>query len=153
MTKYLKYMQYIIRHKWFVFKECWKMGIIWRGITHDLSKLRPSEFIPYAKYFYGTPKEVESATVKKMFDIAWLLHQRRNPHHWQYWLLREDEGDLKIIEMPEKYWKEMVCDWVGANQAITGERKYMEWYERNKEDIRLGPITAELVEEAMQKIT
>jgi len=48
-----KYAWYIIRHKWFVFLECGKRGLVWRGITHDLSKLRPSEWAPYADYFYG----------------------------------------------------------------------------------------------------
>ena len=53
MNKYFKYFHYIIRHKWFVFLECYKEGIIWRGITHDLSKFLPSEFFPYANHFYG----------------------------------------------------------------------------------------------------
>jgi len=53
MSKYILYLKYIIRHKWYVGIECFKMGVYWRGITHDLSKFLPSEFIPYAKYFYG----------------------------------------------------------------------------------------------------
>ena len=73
MKKYLKYFNYVIKHKWFVFLECWKAGIIWQGIVHDLSKLLPSEFFPYSIYFYGNSKN------DKEFDNAWLLHQKRNP--------------------------------------------------------------------------
>ena len=37
------------------------------------------------------------------FDSAWLLHQKRNAHHWQYWVLLEDEGNTKALEMDDKY--------------------------------------------------
>ena len=50
---YWQYLKYIFRHKWFVSVECRKAGIAWRGVIHDLSKLRPSEFVPYASYFMG----------------------------------------------------------------------------------------------------
>ena len=36
---------------------------------------------------------------------AWLLHIHRNPHHWQYWVLINDnpeEGE-NLIEMPYNY--------------------------------------------------
>ena len=62
---YWKYFKYVIRHKLFVFIECYKLGKIWRGITHDLSKFLPDEFIPYSRYFYGnwpTHKEVSQIT-------------------------------------------------------------------------------------------
>jgi hypothetical protein len=29
--------------------------------------------------------------VQEQFDIAWLHHQKRNSHHWQYWLLSPDQ--------------------------------------------------------------
>jgi hypothetical protein len=49
----LKYLWSMMRHKWFVFIEACKLGIPWLGLIHDLSKFAPSEFIPYARYFYG----------------------------------------------------------------------------------------------------
>ena len=79
MKKYLEYLKYIIKHKWFVLIECINYGIVWRGVIHDLSKLLPDEFIPYAKHFYGTDDEKKS--VEDKFDKAWLLHQKRNKHH------------------------------------------------------------------------
>jgi len=53
MKKYIKYLWYIVRHKYFVMVECWARGLFWRGVSHDFSKLLPSEFVPYANYFYG----------------------------------------------------------------------------------------------------
>lgn len=151
MKKYLKYLVYVLKHKWFVFVECWKRGLIWQGITHDLSKFLPSEFIPYARYFYGDYPEYEAIKyeysgglyredIERHFDMAWLKHIHRNPHHWQYWLLQEDDGPQKIIPMPIKYLKEMVCDWIGAGKAITGKDNIDEWYSKNKENIKIRRI-------------
>ena len=38
MTRYDRYLWYVIRHKWFVGVECVKRGLWWRGLVHDLSK-------------------------------------------------------------------------------------------------------------------
>lgn len=51
--KHLKYLSYILRHKWYVFVECCKRGIYWRGFMHDMSKFLPSQWFPYVNYFYG----------------------------------------------------------------------------------------------------
>ena len=117
---YLKYLKYVLKHKWFVFIECCKMGIPLRGLLHDVSKFLPSEFIPYAHYFYGTwcknedwhgdkrnyiPYKWTEKGVEEAFNIAWLKHQKRNPHHWQYWLLVNDgsSGEFTIQEPGQGY--------------------------------------------------
>ncbi len=159
---YWKYFKYVIKHKWFIFLACYKMGVIWRGITHDLSKFRPSEFIPYARYFYGSyPKFYQGIIttyphilyedVEKAFDQAWLIHIHRNPHHWQYWLLQqEDDGTIKRLKIPLKYLKEMICDWIGAGKAITGKNDIKDWYEKNKEKILLTPVDKKWVEDFIE---
>ncbi len=158
---YLKYLRYVIRHKWHVFVECCKAGIPIRGLLHDLSKLLPSEFFPYAHYFYGTwmkeseyhgdtrifyPWKYTEMGVKEAFDLAWLKHQKRNKHHWQYWLLQCDSGELKILGMPLKYCKEMLTDWRGAGKAINGRDETKEWYEKNKTNMLLHPNARAWVE-------
>jgi len=62
MKKYFEYLIYVLRHKWYVFIECCRVGIIWSGLTHDLSKFLPDEFIPYANYFYGNNKKKRDKT-------------------------------------------------------------------------------------------
>lgn len=106
---YWKYLKYVLKHKWFVFIECCKLGIPLRGLFHDLSKFLPSEFIPYARYFYGNYPETltvyektyhwkmkTKAVIKEDFDLAWLKHQKRNKHHWQYWLLVSDSSSKEF---------------------------------------------------------
>lgn len=159
---YLKYLKYLIKHKWFVFIECTKAGEIWLGILHDLSKFRPDEFIPYARYFYGKYPNHETCSsaykyvytgpyqenINHDFDVAWLQHQHRNPHHWQHWLLQEDDGDLKILDMPTAYIREMIADWKGAGRAITGKNDPEEcknWYNKNQNKIKLESFTKSYV--------
>ena len=135
---YFKYLSFLVRHKWYVFIECWKEGIWWRGVTHDLSKLRPSEFFPYAEHFYGTKDNSD-------IDFAWLLHQKRNKHHWQWWLLTEDEGETKALSMADEYMKEMFCDWKGAGKVVD-ELDIKKWYIKNKNNMCLHPTIRLYVE-------
>lgn len=141
MNKYFKYLRYVLRHKYYVMVECFKIGLYWRGIMHDLSKFYPSEFIPYARFFYG-----DKSKAKYSFDMAWLKHQKRNPHHWQWWLLQNDTDGFVALDMSDVYVKEMVCDWIGAGMAITGKREYKEWYEKNKDKMIFSAGTKAKVE-------
>ena len=126
----IKYLKYLIKHKYYVTVECFKRGLYWRGLTHDLSKFLPDEFIPYMNFFYGKSKEF----AQSQFDFAWLKHQKRNPHHWQWWILKEDSGEYKIFEMSREYREEMLCDWHGAGKAIMGKNSNTkEWYLKNKD--------------------
>ncbi len=155
-----RYLRYVVRHKWYVMLACFKQGLYWQGIVHDLSKLRPSEFFPYANYFYGEKPNsyweacnkygcYEAAPwgslpediIQTKFDFAWLLHQKRNPHHWQWWLLPEDDGGIKILPMLEKYLMEMLCDWEGAGKAQNNTTPTREWYLANKSKMQLNPET------------
>lgn len=146
---YLKYLKYLLRHKWFVMLECFKHGMIWQGIVHDWSKFLPDEMIPYAKFFYGGDKRKDAFYTPSQgtndFNIAWLKHQHRNPHHWQHWVLQEDDGDKFPLPMPRKYVFEMVCDWRGAGKA-SGNPDTPAWYLRNKNRMILHSSTRTLAE-------
>jgi hypothetical protein len=172
MNKYIKYFNYLIKHKWFVFIAGLSIKApICNLIIHDWSKFLPSEFIPYANYFYGSQISLKSDTIKLYnriygtefpeswtkeywsgkFDLAWNFHQKRNPHHWQYWVLLEDSGKIKCLDIPDKYIKEMVADWIGAGKAKTGKIEVCEWYYRNKKRIQLSPNTRIKTEEMLKK--
>lgn len=167
--KHLKYLNYLLRHKWYVFLESIPEGIIWRGLLHDMSKFFPSQWFPYANYFYGkkgddiTKGRDETGYYKptdtgdKAFDFAWLLHQKWNRHHWQWWILPEDEGGVKILPMTEPYLKEMICDWIGAGKAqghfSPKNDKYFEtrnWYRKNRNKMQLHPATREWIEDKIE---
>ena len=113
MKIYCQYLRYVLAHKWHVLIEAWKMGLIWHGIVHDLSKFRPSEFFAYAEKFYGK----KCYNVVLDFRYAWLKHQHRNPHHWQYWCQVNDATKCTPMEMPDKYLKQMIADWRGMARA------------------------------------
>jgi len=147
--KHVNYSWYIIKHKWFVMLECFKIGLFWQGITHDLSKLLPDEWFPYAEYFYGGCSEDDyfyKKYIELEFDFAWLLHQKRNPHHWQWWILNEDDGGTKILDMPLKYRKEMLCDWRGAGKAQGYGDNTKWWYQGNSKKMQLHPATRKWIE-------
>lgn len=163
--KNIKYLFYLLRHKWYVLVESLKEGIPWRGFMHDMSKFLPSEWFPYVNYFYGGDSDIKRGrdetgyykptdTGDKAFDFAWLLHQKRNRHHWQWWILPEDEGGVKILEIQKQYLKEMICDWIGAGKAqghvSPKDDRFFEtrrWYSKNKEKMQLHPHTRKWIEE------
>jgi hypothetical protein len=104
---YWNYFLYILNHKLNVLIECWKEGLIIQGIIHDFSKFSPTEFFPYAKKFYsGQPLSVDD---ELMWKYAWLRHQHKNKHHWEYWVINPNTKEA--LPMPKKYIIEMVCDW------------------------------------------
>lgn len=156
IRRHIAYGKYVIRHRWYVMIACFSKGLIWRGLVHDLSKFRPSEWFPYAWHFYGPDSHhkdgshiARGGTEDKAFDFAWLLHQKRNRHHWQWWMLPEDDGAVKLIEMPIRYVKEMICDWIGAGRA-QGVKNWQDpspWYRLNKGKIQLAPTTRWLLED------
>ena len=82
------------------------------------------------------------------FDFAWLLHQKRGRHHWQWWVLPEDEGRLKVLEMPDPYRREMLADWIGAGKA-QGHPDVVAWYRKHRDKMMLHPETRRWIEERL----
>jgi hypothetical protein len=153
LVHHFKYLSYVTRHKWFVLVAGLRTHApLWRLLIHDWSKFLPSEWFAYANYFYNPPIAVTDPyglrrdKQSRAFDVAWLHHQHANPHHWQHWILREDSGDVKILEMPEHFVREMIADWMGAGRAITGKWEAGEWYWKNRKKIVLHDSTRRDVE-------
>jgi len=141
---------YLLRHKWYVFLECVKLGIVWRGIVHDLSKFSPAEFKWYAEKFFSGKKTDE---IEKGFDRAWLHHQRVNDHHWQWWVKIKEvkEGGkglaVEVLPMPDPARREMLADWRGAGRAQGKGDDVKEWYEANRDRMILHDETRAWIEE------
>lgn len=115
---------------------------------HDESKYSDEEYFAYCEYFYGE----KTPEVEDEFDLAWLHHQHNNPHHWQHWLLREDDGDMKALEMPEIYIIEMVCDHWAFSWAKNDLYEIFNWYKENKPKMLLHPNTQQRYEEILDKL-
>ncbi len=112
----------ITRHRHEVIRNCFRAGIGIQGLFHDLSKYSPAEFIPGIKYFQGdrSPNEMERETIG--YSTAWMHHKGCNKHHYEYWNDYSPKTKrLEGVEMPVKYFVEMICDRVAASKIYYGE--------------------------------
>lgn len=100
------------------------------------------------------PSNTNSQAIIEAFNRAWLMHIHRNPHHWQHWVLINDEpkeGTI-LIEMPYPYIIEMICDW-WAFSWIKGDLSEMfAWYKDHESYIKLHNNTRSIVEEILEMI-
>lgn len=108
-------------HKYWVAKYCFKVGLYWQGLTHDLSKFSCIEFWESVKYYQGTSSPIKECKRKNGYSLAWQHHKGRNPHHYEYWTDNSNGGTI-CIEMPYNYAVEMICDYLGAARAYLGNK-------------------------------
>lgn len=122
---------------------------LWR--THDESKYGTKEYRAYDAYFYGGNR---SYNVVQDFNYAWLHHIHNNPHHWQYWvLINDDEKDGTIaLEMPKTYVAEMIADWWTFSWKTGKLGDIFDWYDEHKDRIVMHKNTRKLVEDILDKI-
>jgi hypothetical protein len=112
---YSKHLKTILIHKYHVYKACAKCGLYWRGITHDLSKLSPTEFLELGKYYKEGTSPVNIARAKNGVSKAWLHHMGHNKHHWQYWVdFLPNSNQGVAMDMDRDSMIELICDWVGC---------------------------------------
>lgn len=148
MMLYLSYLNKVLRHKWFVCLECYKAGIFTRGIFHDFSKLLPDEFVPYARYWEKTPEDRMALEIIA-YANAKRKHEKRNRHHWEWWLKANGNGEQ--LPMDEKSRLEMLCDWRGAGRAYNGVDDSLEYFLKNRDNIVLHPDTKAWIENELLK--
>ena len=117
----LKHINTIMNHRKYVRKSCFKMGLYWQGLIHDLSKYSLTE-LSVCKYYTGVGSPHNECRNKTGYSKSWLHHKYKNKHHWQYWLDDKEEGGFVPIKMPYKYVIESICDFVGAGKAYSKEK-------------------------------
>lgn len=146
----------ITHHRHLVRKECFRVGLYWQGLTHDLSKYSPTEFLVGAKYYQGTrsPNNAEREAIG--YSTAWLHHKGRNKHHYEYWIdysTKEIPGGMVPAPMPDKYIVEMVMDRIAACKVYNGSAytaaSPLQYYLHGKEKAPLHPRTKELLEKLL----
>ncbi len=128
MGKAWKHFCTIARHRRLVRKGCFAIGLYWQGLTHDLSKFSPSEFMVGAKYFQGdrSPNNAEREDIG--YSSAWLHHKGRNKHHYEYWIdysshYRKNGDDIMVpVPMPDRYIAEMLMDRIAASKVYRGDK-------------------------------
>ena len=112
----LAHLQTIHRHRVLVRKSCFRIGLYWQGLTHDLSKYSPAEFLPGIKYYQGTRSPNDAQRTAEGYSSSWLHHKGRNRHHFEYWTDYSSVPGQGVVgvEMPLKYVAEMFCDRLAA---------------------------------------
>ena len=146
----------ITKHRWAVRKGCFAVGLYWQGLTHDLSKYSPAEFISGVKYYQGTrsPNSRERELIG--YSTAWMHHKGRNKHHFEYWIDFAPKSDparrwqLVGNRMPLCYLVEMVMDRIAASKVYQGkdytEASAWEYYCRGKDYLMMHPQTKHQLE-------
>ncbi|WQJ53322.1 MAG: hypothetical protein [Wendovervirus sonii] len=142
-----QYQEYLTNHianvqkgfQWLIDKHIVKddNGTLRKQIEqHDQSKYSEDEWNAYRDYFYANGDETA-------FNKAWLHHIHNNPHHWQHWVLINDDGKMEnasktiCIQIPKNYIVEMVCDWWAFSWGKNNLTEISNWYNKNKDNMLL----------------
>ena len=114
-----RHLKTVQRHRHLVRQYCFRLGLYWQGLTHDLSKFSPVEFWAGVKYFQGDRSPNDAQRRDKGYSASWMHHKGRNRHHFEYWTDYGVSGEGIIgVEMPKKYVAEMFCDRLAASKRL-----------------------------------
>ena len=117
--------------------------------AHDKSKSDDDEYYAYDEFFYSKD---QSFGVKQRFKYAWLTHIHKNPHHWQYWVLNNDDTGEEILDMINCFIIEMICDWWSFSWKNGNLFEIFEWYNERKALMKLSDKTRSSVEDILGKM-
>ena len=149
---WLGHLRTVNRHRRLVRRACFQAGLYWQGLTHDLSKYSPVEFLVGVRYFQGDHSPNEAERLEKGYSTAWLHHKGRNKHHLEYWIDYSPTGDHALCgcRMPERFVVESFCDRVAASKVYLGDRytdaSAWEYYRRSQDHYLLHPESRRLLE-------
>ena len=73
LTGAWKHFRTITYHKYLVMKGCFAVGLYRQGLTHDLSKYSPAEFLVGAKYFQGNRSPNNAEREEKGYSSAGII--------------------------------------------------------------------------------
>lgn len=157
-TKAVKHFRTITKHRHKVIAHCAKVGILWQGLRHDLSKYTPTEFWQGARFYQGNRSPNEGEREAYGYSKAWLHHKGRNRHHFEYWVdynpkVRRNEP----VKMPLRFVAEMFCDRVAASKIYQGknytDQSALDYFERGKADRVIHPETSDLLEKWLKMLS
>ena len=116
--------------------------------AHDQSKYDKEEYNAYDKYFYGN----RSYEVVEDFKLAWLHHIHQNPHHWQHWVLLNDDEGEECLEIPLCYIIEMICDWWSFSWKTGNLMEIFNYYDQHKDKIKMNEFSRNQLEDILNKM-
>ena len=152
------HLKTVNHHRALVRKYCFRLGLYWQGLTHDLSKYSPVEFWAGVKYFQGDHSPNDAQRKKYGYSASWMHHKGRNRHHFEFWTDYGANGEGIIgVEMPKKYVAEMFCDRLAASKVYRGKDfepgdPYKFYVKGKDKRLLLHPNTAALLEAMLVKL-
>ena len=157
LQQIVNHFKTITYHKYLVMKGCFKLGLYYQGIMHDLSKYSPAEFFVGAKFYQGTRSPNNAEREKYGHSKAWMHHKGRNKHHYEYWVdYHAPDGKMLPVEMPAKYVAEMFVDRVAASKVYNKERykdsDSIDYYLKGNTAQFLHENTAKLLEKLLRML-
>lgn len=135
-------LKYILRHKYHLYTGGREIDLPRiQLLTHDLSKFRPSEFVPYKRFFFG---EKTPQTKKNFLEAVRKYHYKRNPHHPEHW----DKGE----DMPLKNKLEMIADWysAGKTQGTHKFKSFKSWFKKNRNSLEIDEALKKEIEDRLK---
>ena len=151
---FFKHLKKVIIHRKWVRYYCFHAGLFWQGLTHDLSKFHPTEFIESVRYYDGRRSPIDVCKERNEYSKAWLHHRGRNKHHWEYWVDNFEKG-MTPIRMPYKYAVEMFCDFLGAGRAYLDKsytaEKECAWWQEKRKVVVMHPQTKTFIDECFEE--
>ena len=142
----LGHFKTITHHRHLVLRGCFRVGLYWQGLCHDLSKYSPTEFWTGVRYYQGTRSPNAAGREEKGYSEAWMHHKGRNRHHFEYWTdLNMKTGRYEPVPMPPRCLAEMVMDRIAACKTYQGaaytNASPLEYFERARETRLFHPKT------------
>lgn len=157
MNKLLGHFLTITKHRHLVMVACFKAGIPWRGLVHDLSKYSPTEFIPGVRYYTGTHSPTADERLQIGYSTAWMHHKGRNRHHFEYWTDFSPTLKKNIpVPMPLQFLVEMFCDRLAAckvyQKSDYTDKSALDYYLSRKSTEDMHPQTAQILEHLLRML-
>ncbi len=141
----------ITKHRHRVIVHCFRAGIGFQGLFHDLSKYSFTEFWRGAKYYLGSRSPNEAERQSKGYSVAWMHHKGRNRHHFEYWVdINAQSKRYEPVKMPLRFVIEMFCDRVAASKIYQGKRYTdahpFDYFDRGRAKRCIHPETSDFLE-------
>lgn len=148
----------ITKHRLLVMEGCFRVGLYWQGLIHDLSKYSPTEFISGAKFYQGNRSPNTAEREVKGYSEAWMHHKGRNRHHYEYWTdISKETRQYESLPMPRKYLVEMVMDRRAACMTYQGKDytngAALAYFRKSMERNRMHPQTRQELDYLLEMLS
>ena len=162
LRKAFGHFKTITHHRHLVRRGCFAVGLYRQGLTHDLSKYAPTEFLVGARYYQGDRSPNNAEREQLGYSTSWIHHKGRNRHHYEYWYdypvnpqdtdVRSNPSCTVPVKMPGRYVIEMLMDRIAACKTYMGDRSPLAYFRRGEDDrqkLMMHRETAELLEKLL----